>query len=129
MKLKHIYKVLELNRYATDNKLSIVGGAGKLLSYFVKKYNPAKIYSFADLRYTDKNNNLYEKLGFELTNTLGPDYFYMKGYKKRLYKFQFSKRDLVRQGFDPNMSEWEIMKSRGYDRIWDCGKLKYQIKL
>jgi len=28
--------------------------------------------------------------------------------------------------FNPNLSEWENMKNNGYDRIWDCGHLKYE---
>ena len=27
--------------------------------------------------------------------------------------------------FNPKLSEWENMKKNKYDRIWDCGNLKY----
>ena len=29
--------------------------------------------------------------------------------------------------FDPAVSEWKNMKDHGYDRIWDCGKLRFII--
>jgi hypothetical protein len=31
------------------------------------------------------------------------------------------------QYFDNNLTEWENMQLNNYDRIWDCGSLKYQI--
>jgi hypothetical protein len=36
------------------------------------------------------------------------------------------KGSLIKQGFDAALTEWEIQKTRGYDRIWDCGQLKFE---
>jgi hypothetical protein len=41
----------------------------------------------------------------------------------------FRKDVLVKEGYDKNMTEWEIMKLKGYDRIWDCGSLKFELSL
>ena len=41
----------ELIRYSAST--SVVGGASKLLSYFIKTYHPKKIISYADRRWTD----------------------------------------------------------------------------
>ena len=31
------------------------------------------------------------------------------------------------QIYDNNKTEWEMMQELGYDRIWDCGKFKYEM--
>jgi hypothetical protein len=38
---------------------------------------------------------------------------------------KYQKHKLVEMGFDPNMTEHEIMKSLGMYRIYDCGNFKY----
>ncbi len=40
----------------------------------------------------------------------------------------FQKSKLVKEGFDPNKTEAEIMFERGFDRIWDCGSMKFIYK-
>jgi len=121
----------ELNRYATDINYKIIGGAGKLLSYFIKNYDVKNIYSFADKRYTlDKDNNLYTILGFSLSKIQPPSYFYLTNYRKRLYKYAFSKQQLKKKFpeiYDDSKTEWQMMQELGYDRIWDCGKFKYEL--
>jgi hypothetical protein len=44
----------------------------------------------------------------------------------RLHRFNFRKDVLLKEGFDVKLTEWEIMKQRGYDRIWDCGSMKFE---
>ncbi len=99
----------------------------------VPNYNPDKIISFADLRWTiDVNKNLYIKIGFKFDKIIPPDYQYIQ-YKglhknKRLHKFGFGKQSLKNKFpelYSDNKTEWEIMQEAGYDRIWDCGKIKY----
>ena len=29
--------------------------------------------------------------------------------------------------FDPNLTEWENMRTNKWDRIWDCGSLKFEL--
>jgi len=50
----------------------------------------------------------------------------MKNYGVRLHRFNFPKHKLVKMGHDSNLTEWEIMQTLGYDRIWDCGHLKFE---
>jgi len=33
---------------------------------------------------------------------------------------------LIKIGYDKIKTEWQIMQELGYDRIWDCGHLKYE---
>ncbi len=118
----------ELTRYATN--INVVGGASKLLSHFITSYHPNKIISYADIRWTpNPTNNLYNKLGFNFVHQSLPNYWYTKDYINREYRFNYRKDVLVKNGFNTNKSEWVIMKERGYDRIWDCGNYKYELKI
>lgn len=123
----------DLTRFATNFNYIYQGLASKLLKHFINDYKPASIISFADKRWTlDKDNNLYTKLGFRLVNTLFPDYkYYNKKVDKykRFHKFGFRKQTLHRKyGLDLSMTETEMVKVLGYDRIWDCGLFKYRWK-
>jgi hypothetical protein len=64
-----------LSRFCSKLNTNVIGGADKLLKYFIKKYKCERLISFADLDWSD--GNLYYKLGFELVNTLKPDYKYI----------------------------------------------------
>lgn len=116
----------DLNRFATDNELICRGVGGKLFSFFVKKYSPKEVISFADIRWTlSSSNNLYTNLGFRLTSILPPDYKYTKGFK-RFHKFNFRKQRLHKKyGLPLEMTETEMAAELGYYRIWDCGLFKY----
>jgi hypothetical protein len=43
----------------------------------------------------------------------------------RKHRFAFRKDKLVKEGFDPSLTEYEIMTNNGYNRIYDCGSLRY----
>ena len=116
----------ELVRFANIKNTNVIGGASKLLNYFIKKYKPKSIISFADKRWS--NGFLYEKLGFTAKYEIPPDYFYIKDGKRR-HKSSFKKKILVKEGFDSNKSEHEIMFGRGLYRIYDCGKIKYELTI
>jgi Zn finger protein HypA/HybF involved in hydrogenase expression len=113
----------ELIRFAT--KGAVVGGADKLFKYFIKTYNPTTIISYADRRWS--MGKLYEVLGFNRVSTGKPNYWYMLGYENRLHRYIFRKSELKSfKHYNPNKTELEIMIEAGYDRIWDCGSLKYK---
>ena len=120
----------ELTRFATDIQYRCPGIGGKLFKYFIKKYNPDSIYSFADRRWTiDINNNVYTKLGFEIERINKPDYRYYNERVdrfKRIHKMTMNKKLLSKKyGFPLTMTELEMTRELGYDRIWDCGLIKY----
>ena len=120
----------ELTRFASNFNFAYQGVGGKLFSYFIKKYNPSVIVSFADRRWTiSKDNNLYTRLGFELEQINKPDYRYYNCEEdkyKRIHKMAFNKKALHRKyGFPLTMTEKEMSVELGYDRIWDCGLFKY----
>jgi hypothetical protein len=125
---KHIDNEFELIRYASS--IQCVGGASKLLNYFIKIYNPKKITSYADLRFSD--GNLYKKLGFNLIKITSPNYWYFnlnQKNKKREHRFKYRKQELPKllNYYDDNLTEYQNMLNNGYDRIWDCGNLKFEL--
>jgi len=125
--IKHT-QTYELSRYAT--KYHIVGGASKLLQYFIKKYNPQNIYSYSDNRWSDMNSNMYSKIGFVKEKVSGPGYYYTKNFTERIHRFNFSKQNLKKMGINiEGKTESKIMEEQGYYKIWDCGVTKYTMVL
>jgi len=109
----------ELLRAASLIGCSVQGGMSKLWSYFVKNYQPRSVVSYCDRRWF--TGNLYSGLGFARKVTGSPTYWYTN-HKQRFHRSGFTKKSLVDQGSDPNLSEWAIMQSSGWDRVWDCGQ-------
>jgi hypothetical protein len=121
----------ELTRFATHLEYIISGLGAKMLKFFIENYKPQSIISFADRRWTTTKKNIYLKLGFELVSVLPPDYKYYNSKVnkyRRYHKFNFGKTNLIKKypDIDLNKSEREITNELGFDRIWDCGLLKYK---
>ena len=114
----------ELLRFANKLNVNVIGGASKLFSHFSKSHPEiSKIITFADRRWN--KGNLYEKLGFAKLYVTAPSYFYIID-RKLHNRVEFQKHKLVAQGYDKNLTEQEIMKQRGINRIYDCGCIKYE---
>lgn len=119
-----------LNRFATIITSSCIGVGGKLFNYFIKNYNPFEIKSFLDRRWVfNEDNNLYTNLGFKFICYTPPEYRYYNSSVhryKRFHKFGFRKQILHKKYNLPlTMTEWEMCQKLGYERIWDCGLIKY----
>jgi hypothetical protein len=119
-----------LTRFASDYNYICQGVGGKLFKYFIRNYNPNEVKSFADRRWTiNEENNVYIQLGFKFDKYLAPEYRYYNpkvDKYKRFHKFAFRKQILHKRFNLPlSMSETEMTKTLGYDRIWDCGLIKY----
>lgn len=123
--IKRSENAFELNRFASS--IRVVGGFSKLLKYFQLNYEWDKIISFADLRWSD--GNLYEQTGWTLDKKIPPDYSYVVR-DKRIHKFNFRRKTLAKklENYDSKLTEKENMLNHGLYRIWDCGKLRYEIK-
>lgn len=125
----------ELSRFSTKQNYIIIGLASKILKQFIKDYNPKTIISFADRRWTtDSSDNLYTKMGFELVSITKPTYYYYNSKinrHKRFHKFGFGKNNLKKRfpDLDYTKTEKELTTELGYDKIWDCGLFKYELKL
>lgn len=120
--------VFELSRFATKENVLCIGGGSKLLTHFIRVYSPKKIISYADRRWSSSTSNVYMKLGFTLSRETEPCYWYFKpNERRRFHRFNFTKQKTVDLGGDSKKTEWQNMQNFGYDRIWDCGHLKYEL--
>jgi hypothetical protein len=117
----------ECTRFCNELNVNVVGGASKLFKYFLNKWKPNSILSFADRRYS--NGRLYKTLGFELIGVTDPGYFYFKnGGDMILYsRQQFQKHKLKNKldNFNSDLSEAQNMFNNKYRRLWDAGHWKF----
>lgn len=110
----------ELTRFCSTSGITLVGGANKIFTTFVRDVNPPSVISYCDLRWG--TGVVYQHIGFKYSHTSTPNYWYYKGNK--IYsrvKFQKHKLESQLKTFNPVLSEWNNMRLNGYDRIWDCG--------
>jgi len=120
----------ELLRFSSKLNYTIVGGFTKLLSSYIKMFNPPEIKTYASIRYS--NGNLYNNV-FDFIRQSKPSYWYFhKTDTSKLYhRSNFMKRVLKSklEDYDSELSERENMANNGYGRIWDCGTMVYKLNL
>lgn len=122
---KHLLSNNEYEMFRFCSKGNIPGIGSRLLKYFIKKYDPEIITTYADRRWGE--GKFYEKIGFKYIGSTEPSYFYTKDFFNRKYRFSFRKNVLVEKyGANPSKTEIEIVREMGYDRVWDCGTNKYK---
>lgn len=112
----------ELYRFCNKLNTQVVGGASKLFAYFIKHYKPTIISSFSSNDIS--NGDLYKLLNFEKKSG-SISYWYIKNYK-RYHRFNFTKSNLVKMGFDASKTEKQIMEENKYHRIYDSGQTKWE---
>lgn len=116
--------IMELNRFAVKRGFHIPGIASKLFTRFVRDYSPERVLSYADRRWSE--GNVYKQLGFEYNGQTPPDYWYfLPNEAIRYHRSNFMKHSLVKSGESSAKTEREIMESRGYLRIYDCGSTRW----
>ena len=115
----------EMIRFCCKLNITIVGGASKLFKYFIDKYDPINIVSYADARIS--NGNLYKTLGFDFIRHSQPNYFYIKEFGKLESRFSNQKHKLKDKlsKFDPKYTEKENMIMNGYKILYDAGNLVF----
>jgi very-short-patch-repair endonuclease len=117
-------KITNLSRFCTDGKI-YAGVFSRLFKFYLIDQNPEKVITFADLRYS--NGSLYETTGFIKDKKNSPDYVYVingKTYDKQNFtKIKIKKK--FPEIYSEDKTEYQMMLAIGYDRIWDCGKIRY----
>lgn len=119
--------IYELNRFANDENTH-AGLFTRMLNKFEKDYTPNEIISFSDNRYS--NGDVYKNNGFVLDYQLPPGYS-VTNYKIREHKFNWRKSRIASR-FNIDISgktEWQLTQELGWDRIWDCGKIRWVKKI
>lgn len=115
--------VWELARYAPKMGVQVQGGFQKLLAHF-RLGHTGKIVTFADLRWSV--GGVYKTAGFIEEGQIVSSYSYFKknSQKERLHKGNFRKAKI---GCQPGQTEFQRAQELGYDRIWDCGKIRFAL--
>lgn len=108
----------ELLRFCSVLNTTVVGGAGRLLSHFIKIHSPEQILSFADSRWSV--GTLYQTLGFRECAHTALNYWYIKG-DRRYHRYALRKNASDNQ----ELTEYQNRINQGYLRIWDCGSSKW----
>lgn len=112
-----------LSRFCNKINLNVIGGASKLLNFFIKVYNPNRIISYADKDWS--LGMLYYKLNFLCINESLPDYKYVvKGIRRHKQNFTKSKLKL-----DNSVTESSYMSRNKINKVYDCGKIKFELLL
>ena len=104
-----------LSRFCNKLNTQVVGGASKILKHFIKSYDVERIVSYADKGWS--NGNLYENIGFNKLYDVNPDYKYI------INNVRFNKSSFRKSRTGISESKLDINK------IWDCGKIKYEINI
>lgn len=115
----------ELVRYCS--KCNVIGGAERIWTYFLKKYEPKSVVSYCDMAKFD--GEIYHKLGFKEKNRPQPS----KHWYNLKTKQHITDNLLRQKGFDQlfgtnygkGTSNEELMKQNGFVEIYDCGQVTY----
>lgn len=112
----------EITRMSSLIGHTVVGGISKI----IKHANIKSIMTYVDKRFGDGNG--YDKVGFSFIGNTPPNYWYF--HKATGCEFEsrikYQKHKLKQfAGFDISKTEYDIMSTNGYLKIYDCGNLKY----
>lgn len=114
----------ELLRFATALNTHVVGAAGKLLKRFTTEHLGEKLVTFS---HNDWGlTNFYQKLGFALIHLGSPGYTYINfnSSKGRESRLKYQKHKIATEE-NKHLTEKQIMKDIGFERIYDCGSSKW----
>ena len=113
----------EVIRFASRRGIQVIGGFSKMLSYFIKTYNPRLLMSYCDRTWSSGES--YFRAGFSFDSFTVPNYYYFKNlevYPRQM--FQKHKLSKLLENFDITKTESENVLNNGYLRFWDCGNVK-----
>ena len=109
-----------LNRFCTKKNINVIGGFSKLLSFFIKEYKVSRIVSYADKSWSI--GNIYKSNGFIFKYSTSVDYSYIiRSVRHHKSKYRKKKNETI--------SESTKMISEGIYKIYDCGKMKFEMIL
>lgn len=114
----------ELYRLCSKSGITVVGGASKLLNYFIKKYSPIEIISYASKDIS--NGNIYKTLGFNYDGETNCGFFYVTDDYQRKNRFSLRK-SVVDDGTGRTADH--IIGDLGYFKCYDLGTYKFKMIL
>lgn len=114
-------KLYEIGRLATKIGYSVIGGAERLFKNLQKMIDFQEIISYNNM---DKfTGEVYERLGMKYESLSIPYGWIIDG--RYLPRYATQKSKLLKQGFNKNKSESEIMRSEGFEKIYFTGVSKF----
>jgi hypothetical protein len=126
---KQAGNIYKMYRFTNINNSLVHKSFSKLIAFFITNYNPTKIIAISDNRYF--TGGIYSDNGFVATHNISPTYYYFKGKYDLFNKSSFMKHKLKDKLdiYDNKLTEYQNMLNNGYDRIWDCGKIKFEYNI
>lgn len=110
----------EIIRYASLLNSTVIGGFGKFF-----KLLPKDTITYADRRYSSVANCAYSKF-FNKMNTTTPNWFGFNRECELRSRWSFQKHIVSKDPrYIDGASVLDNLINIGYDRIWDCGNLKF----
>lgn len=107
----------ELLRFCNAIGINVMGAFTKLFKNSGLTDKP--MVSYADISWG--YGSVYEKVGFINTGWSKPNYWYVID-GCRYHRYTFRKSELIKMGYDPQLTEMQIMDGRQDAlRIYDCG--------
>jgi hypothetical protein len=118
---KHQWEII---RMCSALNTTVVGGASKIFSHFIRENRPESIVTFADRQYGE--GKVYEKMGFEFSHRTPVGYSWTDG-TRSYNRLNFQKHKLKDKlsRYDEELSERVNMVNNGYKMYFDCGHNVY----
>ena len=118
----------EVARACSKPGITVVGGVGKLINYFIKTYKPKSIMTYVDISKFMAGS--YLAVGFTMCKpgVTVPGYVWVNNDNKVIPRYKTQKKKLIELGLGTvEQTEDEIMRSLGYNKIYDCGNFKLEM--
>ena len=122
----------ELYRYCVNPHYIVHGVFARFMHYFTDHYAvPGEsLISYMDLNKRMTVSNIYEREHFDYDGITSPNYMWVqRNTFEYLRRYETTKKHLIEQGYDASKTEREIMRERGFYRVYDAGSLRYSKKL
>ena len=116
----------EIIRLCWRDDVIVLGGTKKLFKYFILKYKPSSIITYADI--SKFTGNVYSRLGFKNIEITKPNYKWINTITSSiLSRYQTQKHKLVKLGIaEVDDTEETAMRNMGYLRVYDSGNIKLE---
>ena len=116
----------ELLRLCSSPRITVVGGASKLFSYFTNKLTPKSVLSYCD--FSLFSGTVYDNLNFKLIRTNRIKHWYNSKTKEH-YTDSFVQNNgfdrIFKTNYGKGTNNTELMLSHGFVEIYDAGQGVY----
>lgn len=108
----------ELSRFCNEADTQVIGGASKLLKYFIKKYcsDNEVIVTYSDI--AKAKGSVYSNIGFSEDSISKPSYVWWKSHKEPISRYKCQMKN-----------EIKTMKDKDYVRIFNSGNKVWKMKI